>query len=102
VGILLLFVWHIITLLQVFFGYGTAYRLTRDGGDNGIFLFGWLFLMSLAALIPGLGFYIWHKNRDGGESGLDSFRKDKKTNWMKDAENKNQEKSSWKNPYDPQ
>jgi len=45
-------------------GFGTAYRLTKNGGDNGVALWGWLFLMSLVALIPGLGIYLWTKYLD--------------------------------------
>lgn len=100
-ALFLLVLWYITVILQGLFGYGTAYRLTRDGGDNGVALFGWLILMSIVALIPGLGFYIWHTNRDGYESGLDNFRKNKKPEWMKHADD-NKSKPSWKNPYDPQ
>ena len=59
--------WYIITTIQMFLGYGTAYRLTKNGGDNGIALFGWLLLMWLVAMIPGLGIYIWLKYQDGYE-----------------------------------
>ena len=60
---LLLLLWQITITAQVFLSYGTAYRLTKTGGDNGVSLFGWLFLLSLASLIPGLGIYMWHKYR---------------------------------------
>ena len=64
-----IFMWlHIpIYLVQMFFGYGTAFRLTLVGKrDNGIALCGWLILMDLAAFVPGLGLYLWfrHKNID--------------------------------------
>ena len=64
--------YYLLVTLQVFFGYGTAYRLTKQRGDNGVSLFGWLFLMNLVALVPGLGIWLWNKyriktNRDGGE-----------------------------------
>jgi len=45
----------------------TAYRLTKNGSDNGVALFGWLIAMQLAALIPGLGFLLWKKYRDEDE-----------------------------------
>ena len=60
----LMVLWQIIVTVQSFFAYGTAYRLTRDGGDNGVSLFGWLFLIGLASLIPGVGVYLWYKYRD--------------------------------------
>ncbi len=53
-----------IILVQHFLAYGTAYRLTKNGGDNGVSLFGWFFLLELASLIPGLGIYLWFKYRD--------------------------------------
>ena len=43
---------------------GTAYRLTKNGGDNGVSLFGWMLVMGLASLIPGLGIYLWVKYKD--------------------------------------
>ena len=59
-GILLIF-WQLVVIVQNFFAIGTAYRLTKNGGDNGVSLFGWLFLLELASLIPGLGIYLWFK-----------------------------------------
>ena len=56
--------WYVIWLVQAFFGYGTAYRKTKANGDNGVSLFGWLIVYSLAALVPGLGFYLWNKSKD--------------------------------------
>ena len=61
---ILIFLYQILFTVQMFLGYGTAYRLTKQGGDNGVSLFGWMFLMSLAALIPGLGIWLWKKYRD--------------------------------------
>lgn len=61
---LLVILWQIILVVQSFLSYGTAYRLTKNGGDNGISLFGWLFILQFANLIPGLGIYIWLQNRD--------------------------------------
>ena len=58
------FLWRILVVIQTIFSYGTAYRLTKRGGDNGISLFGWLFVLGLASLIPGLGIYLWFKYRE--------------------------------------
>jgi hypothetical protein len=63
-GTLLLFLWYISFIVQIFLGYGTAYRYTKAGGDNGVALFGWYILCSLAAIIPGVGFYMWKKSRE--------------------------------------
>ena len=56
-------IWYLISVVQMFMAYGTAYRKTRAGGDNGAALFGWLFVYNLAAIIPGLGIYLWNKSR---------------------------------------
>ena len=61
-----LVLWYLITAIQVFFAYGTAYRLTKNGGDNGVSLFLWLLVMTLAASIPGLGIYLWYQYREDG------------------------------------
>ena len=61
---LLLIIWCIITAVQVLFGYGTAYRLTKRGGDNGVALFGWVIVMSLAAAVPGLGIFLWFQYKE--------------------------------------
>ncbi len=60
----LLILWRLIVIVQTFFAYGTAYRLTKNGGDNGISLFGWLIVFGAAALIPGLGIYLWLRYRE--------------------------------------
>ncbi|MCL2855847.1 MAG: hypothetical protein FWE21_09560 [Defluviitaleaceae bacterium] len=57
------FLWWVCVVVQNYLGFGTAYRLTKAGGDNGLALFGWLFLTNLASLVPGLGFWLWHKYR---------------------------------------
>ena len=57
-------IFYVIYIVQVLFGYGTAYRLTKEGGDNGVALFGWMLLFSLAAIVPGLGIYLWYKYRE--------------------------------------
>jgi hypothetical protein len=55
--------WGILYFVQVFLVYGTAYRYTKRGGDNGVALWGWLIVFNLAAYIPGLGIYLWHKSK---------------------------------------
>ncbi|MCL2810265.1 MAG: hypothetical protein FWD25_00025 [Clostridia bacterium] len=61
---ILLVLWYICSMVQVCLSYGTAYRLTKHGGDNGVSLFGWFFALNFAAMIPGLGFYLWRKYRE--------------------------------------
>ena len=63
-GVIIYFLWSIIALVQTFMAYGTAYRFTKKGGDNGFALFGWMIIFSLAAIIPGLGIWLWVKNKD--------------------------------------
>ncbi|MDR0311788.1 MAG: hypothetical protein LBJ21_09395 [Acidobacteriota bacterium] len=53
--------WYIISAVQMLLAYGTAYRLTKRGGDNGLALFGWFFVIGFASMIPGLGIYLWSK-----------------------------------------
>ena len=57
-------IWYIIVMVQSFLAIGTAYRLTKKGGDNGIALWGWCVLMGFAAIIPGLGIFLWIKNKE--------------------------------------
>jgi len=59
-----LVLWYILYFVQVLLSYGTAYRLAKTGGDNGVSLYGWLFLTHLASLVPGVGIYLWYKYRD--------------------------------------
>ena len=61
---MILILWCIIYIFQLFLSFGTAYRLTKNGGDNGVALWGWLLAMGLASAVPGLGIYLWYKNRD--------------------------------------
>ena len=61
---IILVMWYVMTVVQAFFAYGTAYRRTKAGGDNGVALWGWLLVYGLAATIPGLGIYLWRKYRD--------------------------------------
>ncbi len=56
--------WYLVVLVQNILSIGTAYRLTKRGGDNGVALFGWLFVMELASFIPGLGIYLWIKYKE--------------------------------------
>ncbi len=60
----LLVIWYIVTFVQEFFAYETAYRRTKIGGDNGVALYGWMIVYSLAAVVPGLGIYLWYKNKN--------------------------------------
>ena len=62
--VFIIVLWYIVSLVQMILGYGTAYRYTKANGDNGISLFGWMIVTSFAALIPGLGFYLWKKSLD--------------------------------------
>ena len=61
----IVFLWWVCIVVQSYLGLGTAYRLTKAGGDNGVSLFGWMIVTNLVATIPGLGIYLWHKYRDG-------------------------------------
>jgi hypothetical protein len=61
---MILVLWQVITVVQSILSYGTAYRLTKNGGDNGVSLFGWLFVLNLASMVPGLGIYLWFKYKD--------------------------------------
>ena len=56
-------IWYVIYVVQLCLSLGTAYRATKNGGDNGVALFGWLFVYGLASMIPGLGYYFWKKSR---------------------------------------
>jgi len=60
----LFFLWQVIIVVQSILGYGTAYRLTKAGGDNGVSLFGWFIIVNFAALVPGLGIWMWFKYKD--------------------------------------
>ena len=62
-AMIILAIWEAIWAVQAFLAYGTAYRKTKAKGDNGVSLFGWMLLYDLAALVPGLGFYLWHRSK---------------------------------------
>jgi len=64
VGALLLVLWYVVAIIQSILAYGTAYRYTQRGGDNGVALWGWMLAFGLAALIPGLGYYLWRKSKE--------------------------------------
>lgn len=66
-------VWLMALYAQLFLSYGTAYRKTKAGGDNGIALFGWMLVYGLAAAIPGLGFYLWKKDRPSSIESKDKL-----------------------------
>jgi hypothetical protein len=61
---MILVLWQIVSVVQSILSYGTAYRLTKKGGDNGVSLFGWFFVLNLASMVPGLGIYLWFKYKD--------------------------------------
>ena len=62
--------------VQYYLAFGTAYRRTKRGGDNGPVLFGWLMVYWLAALVPGLGLYLWFRSNDDADlSGPDKPKK---------------------------
>ena len=63
IGVLLFLTWYVLAFVQLFMGYGTAYRTTKMGGDNGVALVGWILVFSMAALVPGLGIYLWNKSK---------------------------------------
>ena len=63
IAIVIVYVWYAVTIIQSFLGIGTAYRKTKYGGDNGVALWGWMIVFSIAAFIPGLGIYLWNKNK---------------------------------------
>jgi len=63
-GVLIFLIWYALYMVQLFMGYGTAYRQTKKGGDNGVALFGWMIVFMLAALIPGLGIYLWNQSKE--------------------------------------
>ncbi len=67
VGMVLYIVWYLIFFVQIFFSYGTAYRLTKKGGDNGVALFGWFLLLEIASIIPGLAIYFWIKTKNNNK-----------------------------------
>lgn len=60
--IILLIVWAIIYVLQSFLAFGTAYRCTKYGSDNGVGLFIYLIGFGFAALVPGLGLHYYIKH----------------------------------------
>lgn len=61
---IILIAWYVIWIIQAYMGYGTAYRKTKANGDNGVSLFGWMIVYSsLAAMVPGLGIYLWNKSK---------------------------------------
>jgi len=74
---ILLVLWYIFYIVQIILSCGTAYRLTKNGGDNGVSLYGWQFVMGLASAVPGLGIYLWYKYRYLDiEGAYDSRRSD--------------------------
>lgn len=52
-------IWFVFFVVQLFLAFGTAYRCTKRGNDNGVGLFIYLIGYSFAALIPGLGLHYY-------------------------------------------
>ncbi len=71
--VVILFILQIIIIVQEFFAFGTAYRMAKTHGDNGVSLFGWLLVFNLAAIIPGLGIYFWLKYKDLGKADSSNY-----------------------------
>lgn len=59
-----LILWQLVTFIQGLLSYGTIYRLTKNGGDNGVSLFGWTIVFGVVSMIPGLGVYLWIRYRN--------------------------------------
>ena len=70
---LLLILWQITVGIQGVLALGTAYRLTKTGGDSGPALCWWLIVLGLAAFIPGLGFYLWYRFREDHRYNHDRY-----------------------------
>ena len=61
---IIVILWYLISTVQSFLAFGTAYRLTKNGGDNGVSLWGWLLVLGFASWIPGLGVFLWFRYKD--------------------------------------
>lgn len=55
-------IWFVFFVVQAILAYGTAYRCTKKGNDNGVGLFIYLIGFSFAALVPGLGLHYYIKH----------------------------------------
>lgn len=55
-------IWFVLFVIQAFLAYGTAYRCTKKGNDNGFGLFVYLIGFTFAALVPGLGLHYYIKH----------------------------------------
>ena len=95
-AVALLIIWCVVAYVQMFLSYGTAYRLTKNGGDNGVALFGWMFVLSLASLIPGLGIGLYVKYKYLG------VYQPYQHQYQQNAQNPNNQYSQYNqyNPYD--
>ncbi|MCL2444201.1 MAG: hypothetical protein FWD13_12170 [Treponema sp.] len=79
--VFLLIGWYVIFFIQTFMSYGTAYRWTKRGGDNGIALFGWFIVLGFASLIPGLGIALWAGSKnDNYTKRIDNNKKCRQCN----------------------
>jgi len=61
---ILLYIYFAIVAVQEYFSIGTAYRLTKYEGGDGVDLWKWGLKLGFASLIPGVGIYIWYKYRN--------------------------------------
>lgn len=59
----LMTLWLIIYFIQIILGFQMAYWRTKQGGDNGIALIGWLFAFYIIAFVPGMGIYRYFQYR---------------------------------------
>lgn len=55
-------IWFVLFIVQAILAYGTAYRCTKKGNDNGFGLFIYLIGFTFAALVPGLGLHYYIKH----------------------------------------
>lgn len=55
-------VWFLFVIVQYFLSFGTAYRATKKGNDNGFGLFIYLIGFGVASVIPGLGLHYYIKH----------------------------------------
>ncbi len=55
-------VWFLFVIVQYFLSFGTAYRATKKGNDNGFGLFIYLIGFGAASVIPGLGLHYYIKH----------------------------------------
>ena len=67
----LVLICYAIYIVQLLLSYETAYRKTKERGDTGVSLFGWLVVYGFAAFVPFLGIYLWCRERSVVDSNVD-------------------------------